>query len=203
LRLAEYKAEEVSKEKYGGITMSKFTPRSLALCAMTAALYAALCLATAPLSYGPVQVRCAEALTLLPLFSPIFIWGVTLGCALSNLVGFITGANILGFADVLFGTAATLIAAICTYLLRRVRFGGVPLLSALPPVLFNAVIIGLELTVLETGGFRQQVFAMNAAYVGAGQAVACLVLGLAMVKVLERTGIAARYLTGETAKTFA
>ncbi|MDR0906409.1 MAG: QueT transporter family protein [Oscillospiraceae bacterium] len=172
--------------------MKNLNTRSLVVCAMIAAIYTALCLVLQPISYGMLQVRVAEALTLLPVFSPIAIWGVTLGCALSNLVGFMTGANILGFLDVIFGTAATLVAALLSYRLRRVRTFGLPVLSAIPPVLLNAAVIGLELSVLETGGFNLAAFAINALYVGVGQTISCFVLGLPLVYVLRKTGVAER-----------
>jgi uncharacterized membrane protein len=167
--------------------MQKLTTRGLVACAMIAALYTALCLALAPLSYNMVQIRVAEALTLLPVFSPLAIAGVTLGCALSNLVGFMTGANILGFLDIFFGTAATFVAALLSYRLRNLRVFGVPVLSAVPPVVLNAIVIGAELSVLETGGFNAAAFAVNALYVAAGQAISCFALGLPLVFVLSRT----------------
>jgi uncharacterized membrane protein len=156
---------------------------------MIAALYTALCVALSPLSYGMVQVRVAEALTLLPVFSPIAIWGVTFGCALSNLVGLMTGANILGALDVVFGTAATLVAAALSYGLRNVRVFGIPVLSAIPPVILNAVVVGLELTFMETGGYNAAAFAVNALYVGLGEAISCIALGLPLVYVLGKTGV--------------
>lgn len=165
---------------------------NMAECAMIAALYAALCLALAPLSFGVIQVRAAEALTLLPVFSPTAVWGVTFGCALANLVGFMTGANILGFADVFFGTAATLAAALCTRGLRDIRTGGLPVLSALPPVLINAFVIGGELSILTVGSLAPKPFLINAAYVGAGQLISCLALGLPMVHLLQKSGLAGR-----------
>ena len=54
--------------------------------ALIGALYTALTMAIAPLAYGTVQFRISEALTLLPLFSPLGIWGVTFGCFLCNLL---------------------------------------------------------------------------------------------------------------------
>lgn len=167
-----------------------FTTRDIAVCAMIAALYTTLCLVLSPFSYGPVQVRVAEALTLLPVFSPLGIWGVTLGCALSNLIGFMTGANILGFLDVFFGTAATLIGAICSYRMRGIRFHNLPVLSAVPPVLVNALVIGLELTYMEAGSFNAGIFAFNALNVGIGQMISCFLLGLPLVYMLEKTGVA-------------
>ena len=173
--------------------------RNLVFAAMIAALYTALCLALAPFSYGMVQVRAAEALTLLPIFSPIGVWGVALGCALSNLVGFMTGANILGYLDIFFGTAATLLAALATRKLRRIRFRGVPVAAVLPPILFNAAVIGAELAVIS--GPRENFwifFAANAASVGAGQLLSCAVLGLPLCCLLERTGAARKCFGGDT-----
>lgn len=172
--------------------MPKNTTRKIAFTAMIAAIYTALCLALAPLSYGMVQVRVSEALTLLPVFSPIGVWGVTLGCALSNLMGFFSGIN-MGI-DVVFGTAATLIAAVMSRRLRHIRTFGLPVLSALPPVLVNAVIIGAELAWLYAapGESFAVAFVLNALYVGVGQMVACIGFGLPMVALLERTGVAKR-----------
>lgn len=170
--------------------MEKMSTRALVTAAMIAALYTALCIALAPLSFGMVQVRIAEALTLLPVFSPVAIWGVTIGCALSNLVGFMTGANILGFLDIVFGTAATLVAAILSYQMRNIRFCGLPVLSALPPVLINAAVIGAELTYMGAGTLVPGIFFINAAYVGIGQTISCVCMGLPLVFVLEKTGAA-------------
>lgn len=90
------------------------------------------------LSYGPIQLRLSEVLTVLPLFTPAAIPGLTIGCFIANIGSF----NAL---DMLFGTLATLIAAVLTYLFRNIKFKRLPLLSLLPPVIVNAVIIGLEI----------------------------------------------------------
>ena len=89
--------------------------------AMIAAIYTVLSLGFSAISFGTVQIRVSEALTLLPVFAFGNVWGVTIGCFLTNLVGFFTGANILGGLDMIFGTAATFAAAITTYLLRNIR----------------------------------------------------------------------------------
>lgn len=170
-----------------------FTTRNLASTAMIAALYTALCTAFAPLSFGVIQVRIAEALAILPVFSPIGVWGVTLGCALSNVVGFFMGANPLGALDILFGTTATLVAALLTRGLRHWRLFGLPVAAALPPVLINAVVVGAELAVLSAPGEAfLPAFAASALYVGAGQLIACFALGLPLAALLERTGTAQR-----------
>ena len=161
--------------------------------AVIAALYAAVSLSLAPLSFGPIQIRIAEAMTLLPILFPEAIAGVTLGCFLTNLIGAILGVNLLGFFDVFAGTLATFLAAMLTWRCRKLCVKGVPLVSALMPVLFNAVIIGAELayvlypTALLTG------FVINALEVGFGELVACFILGLPLVKALDKAQLAKRF----------
>lgn len=84
----------------------------MAMTAMIAALYFALSLPFMTLIFGPVQLRIAEALTLLPVFAANPVAGLTLGCVLVNTLGAATGANILGPLDIVFGSAATLLAGI-------------------------------------------------------------------------------------------
>ncbi len=157
--------------------------------ALVAALYFAMSLPFMTLNFGAVQLRVSEAFTLLPVFSPGAITGVTLGCVLVNAFGAATNANILGPLDILIGSLATFLAALCTYRLRNVRFKGLPLLAALPPVLFNAVIIGLELTFVISGGFNLPIFLVNAFQVGLGECIACFCLGIPMCYALEKTGV--------------
>ena len=163
--------------------------KRIATISAIAALYTVVCVAFLPLSYGAVQFRVAEALTLLPVLFFDGIWGVTVGCLLTNIIGLFTGANILGVPDILFGTLATLIAAFASYKMRRVRFKGLPLLSALPPIFVNAVIIGLELTYMLSGSFNLQIFAIQAGLVALGQSVPCLVLGCLLVYFIEKLGL--------------
>ena len=108
---------------------------------------------------------------------------------LVNTLGVFTKANILGPLDVLFGSAATLLAAFLTHQLRGVRIKGLPFLSALMPVLVNGIVIGLELTFVISGSFNLPIFLINAGQVALGEAIACFVLGLPMVRALEKTGL--------------
>ena len=102
------------------------------------------------------------------------------------------GVNLLGFFDVLAGTLATFLAALLTWKFRKLCIQGLPIVSALMPVLFNAVIVGAELayvlypTALVTG------FAINALEVGLGELIACFVLGLPLVKALDKALIKVR-----------
>ena len=153
--------------------------RKLVRCALVAALYVALCLALAPFSYGAVQVRVAEALCLLPVFGPEYIVAVTLGCLLANFLG-------SSLIDVVFGTLATLLACLCTYALRNARVKGLALPAALPPVFWNAVIVGPEIAIFfsdtpATFGL----IAFNAATVALGEGISCGILGVALVKLIE------------------
>ena len=109
------------------------TTRSLCVSAVIAALYAAMTLLLAPISYGPIQLRLSEAMTLLPILLPQAVPGLFVGCLIANLyTGMLT--------DIIFGSLATLLAAIGTYLLRKK-----PLLATACPVVSNGVIVGLVL----------------------------------------------------------
>ena len=145
------------------------TTRSLCLSALIAALYAALTLLLAPLSYGSLQCRISEAMTILPILLPQAIPGLFVGCLIANLyTGVIT--------DILFGSLATLLAALGTYLLRKK-----PLLAAACPVVSNGLIVGLVLS------FTQGLpLALTMLQVAAGE-VAAVALGmLILLPVLRR-----------------
>ena len=171
---------------------TKYTTRHLAAAGLIAAAYVTLCAAFPALSYGPIQVRFSEVFTLLPVFSPVAIWGVGIGCMLANIYGLAVGTNIIGVWDILFGTAATVIAAVLTYRWRDIRFRGLPVLSALAPVLLNALIIGAELTAVMSPTFDLRVYLFNFGSTGLGEFIACFVIGLPVVRYLERSGIARR-----------
>ena len=176
--------------------MSSSKINALVKCALIAGLYTVLSLAAGSFSFGMVQVRIGEALCMLAVFSPIAVIGVALGCLLTNLLGTFMGLNILGMWDVLFGTLATLFAAYLSYRFRRVTVKGAPILSVVPPVIINALVIGLELTFVEMGGFSLPVFGLNALYVGIGEALACGVLGLALVTAIKKTGLEKKLFPG-------
>ena len=171
----------------GKMNMKRTNVRKLVVCSMIAALYTAVSLALAPLTFGVIQMRLSEALGLLAVLSPVGVWGVTLGCLISNAVGVALGATMP--PDIIFGTLATLIAAVLSYRLRNVRIKNIPVWSAVPPILVNAVIIGLELTFFFSNGFTMEIFLINALSVGLGQIIPCAGLGLLLVYTLEKTGL--------------
>ena len=161
----------------------------LALAALIAALYCVVTLIAAPISFGPIQLRISEVFTILPLFSAAAVPGLTVGCLLSNLLGFVLGLNPIGLIDSLFGTTATLLAALCTFWTGKTgkRFA---LLSFGPlfPVLFNGVVIGTELTLL-SGSFSSSLFFPLAGSVALGEAAVCYLLGIPLILLLFRKAV--------------
>ena len=128
----------------------------------------------------------AEALCLLPVFGAEYIVGVVLGCFLANLLG-------STIVDVIFGTLATLLACLVTYKLRNVRFKGLAIAASLPPVLFNAVIIGIEIAVMFPDPTSSAPIWLacitNGISVGIGELISCTVLGVVLVKLIESNDV--------------
>ena len=153
--------------------MSKWSPRQLATAAIIAALYTVLSLLSSVfgLTFGAVQCRFSEALTVLEAIPGLFV-----GCLVTNLM------STVGPLDIIFGSMATLLAALWTAKMPN-RW-----LAPLPPVLCNAVIIGAMIAWYETGFTAQfpALFAWNAFTVGLGEAIACYVLGLLLLELLPR-----------------
>ena len=145
--------------------------------ALIGALYTVLTLLSASmgLAYGGVQFRFPEALTLLPLFTPAAIPGLTVGCVVSNIFSSVTPL------DTVIGSLATLLAAICTRKARHITVRGIPVASMLFPVLFNAVFIGAEIAFFSGEEVFLPVFITNALSVGAGEAAVVATLGTALI----------------------
>ena len=161
--------------------------RSITLSAVIAAVYAALTMTLPMLSYGPVQLRFSEALTVLPFFLPEAVPGLFLGCVIANLF------SPFGIADVIFGSVATLLAALWTSKLKN------PWLAPLPPVISNTVIIGAEIAWFETSfgpGFAAS-WAWNGFTVGIGELGACYVLGMLLLYLLPKIPGVRRFLSEE------
>ncbi len=141
--------------------------------AVIAAVYAGLTLLCGVfgIAYGPIQFRVSEALTILPIFTPAAIPGLAVGCFIANIASF-------NPVDMVFGTMATLSAATLTYLFRNVRIKGFAWLSFLPPILINAVVVGLEIALFWSGGATAMGFLVSALYVGIGETAVVLLLGI-------------------------
>jgi len=148
--------------------MKKNTPKYITQAALIAAVYSTVSLipGISAISFGPVQLRIAEALTVLPALFPAAIPGLFVGCLITNTIGVTMGLG-AGVLDIVFGSLATLLAAWLSYLLRKRAF-----LVPLPPVVINAVVVGLLLHYVN--GFP---LVETMLYVAAGQAAACYILG--------------------------
>jgi len=155
----------------------RLTPKFLCISAAIAALYTCLTLALQPLSYGGVQCRVSEALTVLPLFFPEAVPGLFAGCFLAN---FLSPAAVL--PDVIFGSLATLAAAALTYKLRRRKTW----IALLPPVLINAVVVGF----LVNAFYAPEVpLLLCMLQVGAGQLLAVYAGGGALYAAMKKAHI--------------
>lgn len=153
--------------------MTKST-RYLTQGAIIAALYIVLTfIANAfGLANGTIQVRFSEALTILPYFTPAAIPGLSIGCLLSNIL---TGCTIF---DIVFGTLATLIGAIFTYLLRKYKF-----LAPIPPIVANVLIIPPVLKIAY-GATDALPFLMFT--VGLGEVISCGIFGMILLFALNK-----------------
>ena len=178
--------------------MKTNTPlRRLAEGGLIAAMYAALTMALTFSSFGVVQFRVAEMLTILPIFTPAAIPGLAIGCLVANLFGLLSGANLIGVWDLVLGPLATLAAAFLTRALGSIRLKGLPILATLPPVFFNAAAVGWELTFV-LFEFSWPLYGINALQVALGQFAACTICGLLLATALEKSG-AARIIFGAEA----
>lgn len=140
---------------------------------MIAAVYVVLTYVFAPFSFGEIQVRIAEALTILPLFTPAAVPGLFIGCLIGNILG---GAIL---PDIVFGSIATLIGAAGTYLLR----GNLPVLAPLPPILANTIIVPF---VLRFGYTVMLPIPFMMLTVGIGEILSCGVLGMILYAALRK-----------------
>ena len=159
------------------MTKPSFSVRDLTVSAVIAGLYAALTLLFAAISYGPFQFRVSEALTILPVLFPQAIPGLTLGCLLANVLG---GASVW---DVVFGTLATLLAAILTRKCKKNIW-----LAAAAPVVCNAVIVGLVLHFTLADALLWPTIGS----VGLGEAVVVYALGIPLFSGLRQVPLLTR-----------
>lgn len=152
--------------------MKENKTRDLVFAALIAAIYVVLTMVFRPISFGPIQFRIAEALCMLPYFTPAAVPGVFIGCLISNMLG---GAVLM---DVVFGSLATLIGAVGSRYLRKNR-----VLTALPPIISNTLIIPWVLKFAY--GSPDMVWYLMIT-VGIGEILAIGVLGQLLVTMLSR-----------------
>ena len=137
--------------------------------AMIAALYVVLVVVFAPISFGALQVRIAEMLSVLPFFTPAAVPGLFIGCLIGNILG---GADIL---DIIFGSLTTL-----AYRLRANRY-----LVPVPAVVLNALVVPF---ILRYAYHMTDAFYFMVLTVGAGQVISAQILGTVLLFTLEKIG---------------
>ena len=152
--------------------------------AIVAALYAVLTMLLSPISYGPVQFRLSELLCILPYFMPFTAWGLFFGCVIANVI------SAAGILDIVFGSLATLCAALCTALAgKRGRKLKNELLACAMPVVWNTVAVGAVMTYALAGVSpldEPSVFAFYAAQIGLGEAAVMFAGALPLMRFLPK-----------------
>ena len=157
--------------------------------ALVGAAYATLTMVLAPISYGGIQLRISEVLTLLPFFLPETAIGLFVGCALANTI------STAGLLDIIFGSLATLLAGVLTAAAGRRWRKGDPtaaptvrqcLPAIAPPVVCNGIIVGAVLAYAFTPDAFWPGFALFGAQVAAGELAVMLALGLPVMRLMPR-----------------
>lgn len=176
----------------------KTNTQKIVFAALIGAIYAAITIFLAPFSYGPVQVRVSEALTILPFFSGFSVWGLFIGCIVANLF------SPVGILDIIFGSLATLIGAVSTYLIGKSNFKYKKYLAPLPPVIINAVVVGILINITMVKDPASSIikgFTLNTAalwgtmlWVGLGEFISCYAIGLPLLAVIEKNNKLRKYL---------
>ena len=159
--------------------------------AVIAALYAVLTVGQNLLFPGTasmaVQFRVAEVLAVLAIYTPAAIPGLTVGCVIANISSVTAG---LGFYDMIFGSIASLLAAVTMYLLRNVRIKNIPWLALLMPAVFNGLIVGFEIDFFFIGNlsFNLVDFLVQGGCVALGELGVLLILGIPFCVFINKKG---------------
>ncbi len=155
--------------------------RYVVTAALIAAAYAALTYVSAALglAYGGIQFRLSEALNILAAFTPAAIPGLMIGCVIGNL------GSPFGLVDIVVGTVATGLAAVTVRVIAKYCGKLAPYLGILPPTLFNAVLVGLEITWFLPDGITFLGFLIVALQVAIGEIVVCSALGVPLYYVVK------------------
>ena len=156
-----------------------FSTRSIVRAGLIAAIYVVLTMLFQPISFGAIQFRVAEAMTLMPIMTPYAVSGLFVGCLLAN---WLSGAI---WFDVALGSVATLLAALCTR-----RFRKKPPLAAIFPAIFNRLIVGpvVYFAYVRAPGDPVSVptLLFNMTTVFFGELVVCYALGLPLIYALKK-----------------
>lgn len=151
--------------------------KKLVMTSLVAAIYAVLTLVLGAISYGPIQFRIAEIMVLLAFIKKDYIWGLTIGCFLANVIG------PYGAPDIVFGTTATFLSVYAIHLTGKVMKGKkyAILIASIWPTLINAIIIGFMLNI-----FVGMPLILSMIQVGFGEFVVITIIGVPVYKIIEK-----------------
>ena len=156
------------------------TTRYVVLAAVIAAAYIVLTYisATLGLAYGGIQFRVSEALNILAAFTPAAIFGLTIGCFISNI-----GSPFP--LDMVFGTAATFLSTLTISLIAKRCSKSTPYISVLPPSVFNAILVGLQITFFTEAAASLTAFTLSPLSVFLGECSVCAIMGIPLYFMLN------------------
>lgn len=151
--------------------------KKLVMTSLVAAIYAVLTLVLGAISYGSIQFRIAEIMVLLAFIKKDYIWGLTIGCFLANVIG------PYGAPDIILGTTATFLSVYAIYLTGKVMKGKkyAILIASIWPTLINAVIIGFMLNI-----FVGMPLILSMIQVGFGEFVVITIIGVPVYKIIGK-----------------
>ncbi|MGI6509602.1 MAG: QueT transporter family protein [Erysipelotrichaceae bacterium] len=152
---------------------------------LVSSMYAVVTLVIAPASFGPIQFRISEALMVLVLFDYDYIYGLTFGCFLANLIGLLSGANPIGVMDIIFGSSATFISCAMMYNLKNLKIKQIPFISMMMPAIINGIIVGMELALIFNEGNIITYWLIYGLQVFVGELAVLLIIGIPVYLALK------------------
>lgn len=165
--------------------------------AVIAALYATLTILQNILLPGTasmaIQFRVSEVLAILAVYTPAAVPGLTVGCVIAN----ISSVSAIGPQDMIFGSIASMLAALAMYALRNVRILKLPVPAALMPAVMNGIIVGFEIDffyIMEGLGVNFGDWLFQGGCVALGELGVLIILGLPLSRIIEKTGLDKRLL---------
>ena len=155
------------------------------LAALIAALYVVLTYFSSifGLAFSGIQLRISEVLTILPVFTPAAIPGLTIGCFISNL------SSPYGLVDLIFGTAMTFICAVLTRLFRNIKIKEIPFFSFFPPVIVSAIFVATLTTLILPQDIIMYPYWMAFFITLVSQSIVCYGLGVPLFILIRKIGI--------------
>jgi uncharacterized membrane protein len=161
----------------------KISTKDIALIAIYAALYAALVVVLGPFSYGPIQIRIADSLlAVVPLLGLAGVLGHTLGVFVGNIF------STAGPIDLLNTIPSFAMSFIVYYVYKRIKND----YTVIGACLTYSVVLGTTV-----GWMLSYLYGLpllpTIVYVAIGNAIASVLIGWPIFKLLRRTGILQRW----------